>query len=345
MTVLPYVPSFGERLVPALSEAVGNVAKGFQDRSNKRAWEKFITPEQPSVNSEQNGLQGNLNQMQQQGQNQQGMSPLDRLLNKPGGPSLGEFQAAVNLSESVNPGSGKVVADFLTNKMKSGEKSQLQAQRFQHEQQSKAEPELLEREQKLNHYEQEGARFERLQDLFSPGLENKFPSNLSVGLLTKDGELRPTAAALLSPEAQESVKLIADNLAGAKDTFGARVTNFDLQAYLKRLPSLLNSPEGRRRVLRDLRLMNKLNTNHEQGVLDIVEREGGPGNISLSQAERRYRKENAQEISSIKEEFIRPEKKSFSSQPDPQIYNGRVIEDEETGEKYRSNGKEWVLEK
>lgn len=340
--ILPYVPSFGERLVPAFTEAGGNLVKGLESRRNKIAWERLTTPGKQVQNANQ--PTDNLNEMQQQAANQPSLSPLDQMLSKPGGLSLGEFQAVTSAAEAANPGSGKAVADYLTNKMKSSDKAGLQDKRFQHEQIMKAEPELLEREQKLNHYEQEGARFERLQDLFSPELENKFPSNLSVGLLTKDGELRPTATALLSPEAQEATKLIADNLAGAKDTFGARVTNFDLQSYMKRLPSLLNSPEGRRRVLRDLRLMNTLNTNHQKGVLEIIEREGGPGSISLSQAERRYRKEHAQEIADIKEEFIRPEKKSFSKQPDAKIYQGRIIEDEETGEKYRSNGKEWVLE-
>jgi hypothetical protein len=306
-------------LVPALAEAGGNVANAFAQKS---ALQRLLAVE---------GIQ-------QPGQ------PL------PGQPSQNSSFSPINLAHTakIAEQAGLDPRAYVQAKIaqqKEQSRGQLQAQKFEHERTTKAEPELLEREQKLNHYEQEGARFERLQELFSPELENKFPSSFSVGLLTKDGELRPTAAALLSPEAQESVKLIADNLSGAKDTFGARVTNFDLQAYMKRLPTLLNSTEGRRRVLRDLRLMNKLNTEHEKGVLEIIEKEGGPGKISLSQAERRYRKENAQEIKSIKEEFIRPEKKSFSDRPDPKIYQGRIIEDEETGEKFRSNGNEWVAER
>jgi len=69
MSVLPYVPSFGEKLAPGISEAIGNVAKGFAQRSNKRAWEKFISHEAASVNSSQPtpaGISDGLNQMQQQ---------------------------------------------------------------------------------------------------------------------------------------------------------------------------------------------------------------------------------------------------------------------------------------
>ena len=205
-----------------------------------------------------------------------------------------------------------------------------------------AEPKLLELEDKLRNYETEGMRFERLQELFSPELENKFPSSITAALFTKDGELRPAAAASLSPEAQESVKLIADNLTGLKDSFGSRVTNFDIQSYMKRLPTLLNSSEGRRRVLRDLRMMNDLNQQHTQGVLDVVDRYGGPGKISISKAERIFKKEFAPRMKEIREEFVNPEKKAFSSLPSAKMYVGRTVVDEETGQQLRSDGNDWV---
>lgn len=129
MSVLPYVPSFAEKLGPVLSESIGNIGQGFAQRSNKRAWEKFITPATTMANATQPNVAGvsdNLNQMQQQAQNQPAQSPLDKILDKPGGPSLGEFQAIVNLAEKANPGSGKTVADYLTNKMKSGDKEAIQ---------------------------------------------------------------------------------------------------------------------------------------------------------------------------------------------------------------------------
>lgn len=207
-----------------------------------------------------------------------------------------------------------------------------------------AEPKLLEMEDKLRGLEQSGMRFERLSELFSPELEGKFPSALTSAAFTKDGELRPTAAALLSPEAQESVKLVADELSGAKDTFGSRVTNFDLQSYMKRLPTLLNTPDGRRRVLRDLRLMNDINKMHSEGVLDIIDKHGGPGGISVSKAERMFRKDFAPRIKELREQFVNPDKTEFSELPSASMYSGRAVMDPETGQKFRSNGKEWVQE-
>ncbi len=131
--VLPYVPSFGERIGPQISEAFGNVAKGFADRSNRRAWEKLITPQAAPAASvplqgEPNaaGVGANPNQMQQQVQGQPGQSQLEKIISKPGGPSLGEFQSIVNLAEKAQPGSGKMVGEFLTNKMKASDKEATQ---------------------------------------------------------------------------------------------------------------------------------------------------------------------------------------------------------------------------
>lgn len=316
--ILPYVQSPLEQLTPYINQAAGQIGQKLSQRSALQALQQYHKARQ--MGSTENGMQG-------------GYATQDPL----------QFAAEVEIAKKADIDPNAYSQAVLANQ-RSAEKQSLQQQKFQQQMIQKAEPELLERENKLNQYEQEGARFERLQELFSPELENKFPSSFSVGLFTKDGELRPTAASLLSPEAQEAVKLIADNLSGAKDTFGARVTNFDLQSYMKRLPTLLNSSEGRRRVLRDLRLMNKLNTMHQEGVLEIVEREGGPGKISLSQAERRYRKEHAKEIANLKKEFVSPEKYNFTEKPDAKVYSGRVIVDEETGEKFRSNGQEWVPE-
>ena len=223
------------------------------------------------------------------------------------------------------------------------EGKQERKERFSRE--SSAEPKLQELEDKASSYEHEAIRFDRLNELFSPELESQFPSSLNIGLFTdKEGNLSPKISGVLSPEAQEAVKLVADNLTGAKDTFGARVTNFDLQAYMKRLPTLLNSAEGRRRVLRDLRIMNTINKEHAEGVLNTVEKYGGPSQISLSKAERIFKKDYAPRMKELREEFVNPDKKSFSSLPDASLYSGRKFVDESTGQVLISDGKQWVPE-
>jgi hypothetical protein len=315
--VLPEIPDFGNMVARGLGEGFGQGVATTADKLSQSVMENAKLTKQQQVL--QDLLQGgNPQGMDAQGTGQRG-----------GGPTRAQI-AAYSL---MNPAGAKI----LESQRKEDER-----QNFAREQ--SAEPKLQEIGEKLSGLEESGMRFARLGHLFGPELEEKFPPSFSVGMFTKNGELKPTAASLLSPEAQESVKLISDELSGAKDTFGARVTNFDLQSYMKRLPTLLNSAEGRRRVLRDLRLMNQINQMHHQGVLDIVDRYGGPGKISLSKAEMIYKKEFAPKIKDLREEFINPEKKNFSDLPDPSIYNGRQAIDEETGQKFKSNGKEWIPE-
>ena len=205
------------------------------------------------------------------------------------------------------------------------------------------EPKLIELSDKLQNYELEDARYSRLSELFDKE-GNKMPSNLTAALFSSGGQINPKAAAFLSAPAQEAVKLITDLTSGIKDTYGARVTNFDLETYLKKLPSLLNSPDGRKRVLRDLQMINKLNRMHAEGVLGAFEENGGPGAIPYSKAESIFRDKNKDKISELKKEFItgkKPIMKELPSASDPQN-RGRKIRDTVTGEILESDGENWV---
>jgi hypothetical protein len=215
-------------------------------------------------------------------------------------------------------------------------------QTFQRQQ--TAEPKLLEMEERLSDLQNQGMEFGRLQELYSPELEEKFPSTLTAAMFTKDGRLSDIGKSQLSKEAQEAVKLTTSQIRHAKDSFGARVTNFDAQTYLDTLPTLLNSAEGRRQILRDLQIVNKLNEHHDSGVLDIMGRYE-PGKINLSTAERMYREQNKSFISDLRQSFINPENAKFQNQPDASMYKGQKMVDEETGQKFRSDGTKWVLEK
>lgn len=185
----------------------------------------------------------------------------------------------------------------------------------------------------------DNARFSRLEDLFSD--DSKFPSPLLSALVTKDGAINDIAYSQLTPEAQEAVKLIIDSTSGIKDTYGARVTNFDLQTYLRKLPSLMTSPEGRRRVIRDLKSLNDINQTYNEGIQDIFEKAGGSDKIAFSEAERRFKKEYGSELQRKIDKFITPEKGIFEKMPSAKQYLGKKLKDSETGEIFISDGIEW----
>jgi len=203
------------------------------------------------------------------------------------------------------------------------------------------EPKLIELNDNQRALQTQALRFGRLEELFKD--ESKFPSATLTAALSKEGQIRPIAGSLLSPEAQEAIKLIQDELSGAKEFFPGRVTNFDVGQYLRRLPSLMNTPEGRQRVLRDLKSINEINQLYNRGVEEVFEEKGGTDKIAFSTAQRLAGKKYEKQIDQINKEFINPDKKNLSELPNPSDpqYLGRKVRNKKTGEIVVSDGKEW----
>lgn len=61
--------------------------------------------------------------------------------------------------------------------------------------------------------------------------------------------------ALLNPQSEEFQKITGNFLRDAKTYFGNRVTQYEVQQFLKLIPSLSQSPEGRKRVISNLKYM------------------------------------------------------------------------------------------
>jgi|ERR1700690_2528594 len=96
---------------------------------------------------------------------------------------------------------------------------------------------------------------------------HKLPSGL--GRLVIDpvtGEPRALAslAGIVNKETQNFVKNINDFLIDAKNYFGGRVTNFDLTSFKSRLPTLMNTEDGRRLIIEQMKLMSELEAAHDR---------------------------------------------------------------------------------
>jgi len=107
------------------------------------------------------------------------------------------------------------------------------------------------------------------------------------------------------------------------------------------LPSLLNSPEGKTRVLRDLQIINQLNQMHASGIQEIFEEAGGTDKIPYSTAEQRYKKKYADKEKELLKFFVNPEKGTFNELPDASQFLGRKLKNPETGEIFISDGSTW----
>jgi hypothetical protein len=103
----------------------------------------------------------------------------------------------------------------------------------------------------------------------------------------KKGSLRVPAFA--NADTQLFVKTINEFVRKARDSFGARVTNFELNKFLEGLPTMANTPEGRRVILAQMGAMNKLNQLEADSQKEVMNHYGLRGTdrqITNSLAER-----------------------------------------------------------
>lgn len=333
--VLPYVPGIGERIAPALEQAATTIGSAISQKRARTALDKLLNPQQ-----EQQSEQGTPVQKMNQVAEQQ--------INQPRKIKAIDFPLIEQLAEKGYPGSSKILTEVLRDEQKQAAKeaSALRLAEVKHQNAKEKElfksnePKVVELGKELQTLETEDARYARLQQIFSD--PSKFPSPFVASLLSKEGQISPAFASQLSPEAQESIKLTIDSLSGAQNTFGGKVSNFEAATYLKRNATLFNTPEGRERILTDLRALNELNRKYAEGILQIFEDKGGTDKISFSSAERIFRSQHKQEIEDLKERFIKGPESRKKGQFDPAKHKGRKIQDEETGEILESNGEEWV---
>ena len=79
----------------------------------------------------------------------------------------------------------------------------------------------------------------------------------------------------LSPESQEFEKLSNDFIKNAKDYFGSRLTDADLNAFLKTIPTLSLTNDGKFRVIRNLREFAEAALLKKQASDQILKAHGG----------------------------------------------------------------------
>jgi hypothetical protein len=141
-------------------------------------------------------------------------------------------------------------------------------------------PMVNERRGALASAEKSSLSIQRLDQLNESG---KLPEGFGrLNVNPKSGELfLPTGA---NEETQLFVKTVNDFTVQAKDSFGSRVTNFDLQRFMARLPSLANTKEGRSLILKQMEIVNELSQEKEKELLDVVD-EYGVRNIDFEKAE------------------------------------------------------------
>ncbi len=80
---------------------------------------------------------------------------------------------------------------------------------------------------------------------------------------------------LMTADAQELDKLSSDFIKSAKDLFGARLTDADLSAFMKTIPNLSQTKEGRSRVIKNLKVFNTAASLRKHAMDEIIKERGG----------------------------------------------------------------------
>lgn len=135
--------------------------------------------------------------------------------------------------------------------------------------------------------------FKRVQQMRKLHNEGKLDNPLYISFLEKVGLDMP---ALMSPASQEFKTVALGFLRQAREMFGARVTNFEAAVFLKSLPSLLQTEEGRARALKIFEDLYSEGTTIEKTMDDIINKNDGipPFNLdSLVAQEMEKRRDDA----------------------------------------------------
>ncbi|MDE1970956.1 MAG: hypothetical protein KGI50_05270 [Patescibacteria group bacterium] len=207
--------------------------------------------------------------------------------------------------------------------------------------QKSLEPEVLKIQDRLQENEIKDAQLSRMEELNATS-DKTFPGALKAALVEKGGIFESAALPSLSPEAQEYVKLVANQLNGIKNTLGAQISGFEVNQFMKQFPKLSNTKEGREMILGQLKLINRINRELDEKVLDLLKNDP-TGKMTLSKAKDQVRDEYAPRLKMFKKVFADPKGFNMKEPPDPSFAEGLRIEDPE-GFSYISNGKEWIPE-
>jgi hypothetical protein len=96
-------------------------------------------------------------------------------------------------------------------------------------------------------------KYKALEDLIETGNLSDPDWVSAVNFLTQHSIGKAiNANVLLTPEDENYNKVLKEFMTGISKTFGGKVSNMELQQYMQKFPTLLNTPEGRTRIVRDL---------------------------------------------------------------------------------------------
>ena len=88
-------------------------------------------------------------------------------------------------------------------------------------------------------------------------------------------------SSIKSADAQQFEKLSNDFIKNAKQYFGSRLTDADLKAFMKTVPTLSQSDAGKRRIIDNLKIFNDASLIKKDALKFILKENGGKIPVNL----------------------------------------------------------------
>lgn len=257
--VLPAVPNFGSQLAQVLSGVGSDVAEGFAERKTNQLINQILGQNQPV-----GGFTGGQMQQvpQQPGQQGQQLSP----------------NQLISLATNKNPRVAKA-AELALKHGEIYEKQALKERYNEQEKKDKIQNEIIqgyEAAQSSKHIT------DRMRELDKEGQ----PSNLPVFL----SEVLDIPIALWAPEqAEEFQKIAAQKATKVAQAYGfGNVRAIEFAEFVKTIPSLLNTKEGRDRIYKTIDYFDNLAIERYNAYRDVLKenRNATAGELQLELTDR-----------------------------------------------------------
>lgn len=149
-----------------------------------------------------------------------------------------------------------------------------------------------------------------------------------------------------TPDTELFIKDLYEMAPDAKKDYGARITDFDLKTHMKKYPSLMNTKQGRRLILNQIKMLNKITQEYDKALVGVYRRHG-LANITREQAENEAEDISKKEIDKVLNQYYQSINKSeavqktqhnsktayFESLPDPLGFpEGHRLRNDKTNE-------------
>ena len=148
--------------------------------------------------------------------------------------------------------------------------------------------------------------------------------------------------ALLKPGSEEYNSQVVNFFGNIRKYFGARPTEWEVKAYLNKIPTLMNTKEGRRRMVHDLKKIIQAGDIVNDEKISIIKENSGKPPLDLDLLAQERTKGKVDRLWQEFQKGVGGRKFESILDADPKKFVGKGGTDVATGKHYISNGTEWV---